>query len=110
MRRRIRGVKLFWSEKPEAVEPVADDEIFEIRPRSSQARYSQPLESNYRDVGEAGVLYAGFMPDGSPGFILRRGAREKPIQVEASAANRANERPAGFFRSLAQLWASGGKR
>jgi hypothetical protein len=71
----------------------------------SQARYSQPRPSTFRNVGEDGVLYSGFV-NGEPGFILRQSGK-KEIQVEATAATKANERPAGFFRSLARLWAGG---
>ncbi len=73
----------------------------------SAPRYSQPRPSSYRHVGEDGVLFAGFVGDHEPGFILRRGGREKEIQVEATRENSANERPRGFFSSLARLWAGG---
>jgi hypothetical protein len=69
----------------------------------SHARYTQPLESHNRDVGEQGVLYAGFTPDGEVGFILRaRGKKE--IRTEATRENQANERPRGFFASLARMF------
>ena len=72
----------------------------------SAPRYSQPLESTYRHVGEDGVLFAGFV-HGEPGFILRRGPGQKEIREEATQQNQANERPRGFFSSLARLWAGG---
>jgi hypothetical protein len=71
----------------------------------SEARYSQPLESNFRNVGENGVLYSGFV-DGEPGFILRRHGK-KPIRVEATRENSANQAPRGFFASLARIMFGG---
>lgn len=71
----------------------------------SEARYSLPLPETQRaDSGQ--VVFAGFTRDGSPGYIVREYGRRE-IREESRAENRAVESPAGFFRSLARLWAGG---
>jgi hypothetical protein len=69
---------------------------------ASDARYSQPIEPQPRDVGGP-VVYAGFVGRFKRvGFIFRAGRKEQ--RVEASRENSANDRPRGFFQSLAQLF------
>jgi hypothetical protein len=69
----------------------------------SSPRYSQPLAETPREASP--VVFAGFV-GGEVGFILRQRG-EKEIRTEATRANSANERPRGFFSSLARLWAGG---
>jgi hypothetical protein len=72
---------------------------------SGEPRYSQPRPSTFRNVGEDGVVYAGFV-NGEPGFVLRQG-RQKEIREEATPQNQANEHPRGFFSSLARIMFGG---
>lgn len=78
------------------------EQKFEPEPCTAPPRYSAPFES--APAGEMPVTFAGFMRDGSPGYVLRYPhANKKPVLVEATAENRANEHPGGFFSSLARL-------
>jgi hypothetical protein len=75
---------------------------------SGEARYSQPLPAKPRDVSGP-VLRAGFVGHGAskePGFIFRSENGNVERQ-EVTAENRANERPRGFFASLARLMFGG---
>jgi hypothetical protein len=63
-------------------------------------RYSQPLASSPPPPNPP-VVRAAFV-DGQPGFIFR-GEDGKVKRVLATKENRANEKPAGFFHSLARL-------
>lgn len=74
----------------------------EMIPRSSPTKYSQPLPSSHRHVGENGILYAGFV-NGQVGFILRQRG-EKEIREPLTRENRANEHPRGFFQSLTRIF------
>jgi hypothetical protein len=77
---------------------------------SGEARYSQPIEPTPRDVGGP-VLRVGFIGKGANkriGFLFLN-PKGRVTNVEVTRENRANEHPRGFFSSLAQLWASGGK-
>jgi|HubBroStandDraft_2_1064218.scaffolds.fasta_scaffold178048_2 hypothetical protein len=77
----------------------------------SEARYSQPIEPTPRDVGGP-VMTVGFIGRGrfkKVAYIFRdEHGREK--RVEATRSNAANERPNGFFASLARLFAGGPQR
>jgi len=76
----------------------------------SEAKYSQPLPEHPGPSGPP-VVVAGFVGRGRskrPGFIFLN-AKGKQVHAELTRANVANEKPTGFFRSLARLWASGGK-
>jgi len=68
--------------------------------RSCPTQYSQPPQSSYRNVGEQGILYAGFV-HGEPGFILRKS--RKDIQVAATRENSAKQKPGGFAQALGRL-------
>ena len=85
--------------------------VFEQEPdefeSAGPARYSQPLPTP-RDVGGP-VLRAGFVgrgPDKRPGFIFRNEQGNVESQ-EATRENSANERPRGFFASLARIMFGG---
>jgi hypothetical protein len=83
------------------------DESAEIPPmRSAPPRYSQPLPEIARGDPGQQVVYAGFTRSGEVGYIIRE-RQQKPIHEEATPANRANERPRGFFQSLARLFFGG---
>jgi len=76
----------------------------------SEAKYSQPLPETPRDVAGP-IVKAGFVGKGRnkrPGFVFVD-PKGKLVHAEITRANVANEKPTGFFRSLARLWASGGK-
>jgi hypothetical protein len=75
---------------------------------SGEASYSQPRPSTYRNAGEHGVCYAGFV-HGQPGFIVRRGRGQKDIREEATRENVAKQRPGGFLSSLVRLAFGGWK-
>jgi hypothetical protein len=75
----------------------------------SDARYSQPIEPQPRDVGGP-IIRAGFVGKGANkrvGFIFK-GVRGREVRVEANHANSADERPRGFFSALARIF--GGSR
>ena len=75
---------------------------------SGEARYSQPRPERPRDGG-APVVRAGFVGKGAnkqPGFIFLN-ENGKVERQELTAENRAQERPRGFFQSLARLFHGG---
>ncbi len=74
-------------------------------PWSVEPRYSQPKPS-YIPMPPP-IVRAGFMRDGSPGFLVSEFGAKKLIRVEATPQNRAKENPRGFFSSLARLYHGG---
>jgi hypothetical protein len=71
----------------------------------SDARYSQPLPEHPGPEGPP-VVVAGFIGKGRakrPGFIFLN-AKGKIATAEITRANVADEKPAGFFRSLARIF------
>jgi hypothetical protein len=72
---------------------------------SGEAKYSQPLPETPGPKAPP-VVVAGFVGKGRaqrPGFIFLN-QQGKQVHAEITRANVANEKPAGFFRSLARIF------
>jgi hypothetical protein len=88
---------------PEAVE-TAEASTYSAPPMYS-ADYLRVTQS-----AAPPVVYVGFGADGEPAYILRSQGGRELTRVAATKENAADERPRGFFASLARLMYGGQRR
>jgi hypothetical protein len=72
-------------------------------PSAGPARYSADYLQETPSLAPP-IVHVGFGADGQPSFILRSHGGRELKRITADRTNVANERPRGFFHSLAQLY------